>query len=250
MGKSINELNNKYGKLTVIEEDITKNNRKYQKCKCECGNIIVTSGTSLRMGSTTSCGCNQKEHARQLGYMKRLDLKNQKFNLLTPIEPTNQRTHDGHTIIQKCQCDCGNICYVGATYIKNGVIKSCGCLKSKGEQKIEAILKNNNIKYEKEKIFKDCVFKNGSFARFDFYLPEYNCLIEYDGEQHYRCTNNGQDSDEYFKKLQQRDKIKNQYCKQKNIILIRFPYTDYEKMKLEDLLPQTSNYILKDEAED
>ena len=29
MGKSINELNNKYGKLTVIEEDITKNNRKY-----------------------------------------------------------------------------------------------------------------------------------------------------------------------------------------------------------------------------
>ena len=51
------------------------------------------------MGSTTSCGCNQKEHARQLGYTKRLDLKNQKFNLLTPIEPTSQRTHDGHTVI-------------------------------------------------------------------------------------------------------------------------------------------------------
>lgn len=244
MGKIINELNNRYGKLIVIKQDVSKNHRVYQQCQCDCGNIVSVSGTALRLGQTTSCGCNQRNHIRQLGYNKKLDLTNQKFNLLTPLEPTDKRTHDGHSVVQKCKCDCGNICYVGATYIKNGNIKSCGCLHSKGEQKITSLLLNNNIKYEKEKIFKDCIFESGFPAKFDFYLPEYNCLIEYDGEQHYRCTNNGQDNNNYFKKLQKRDAIKNQYCKQNNIILIRFPYTDYENMKIEDLLPKTSKYII------
>ena len=244
MGKFKNEIGNIYGKLTVIEEGPTLKDRKYWKCQCECGNIIITQGSNLRNNKTTSCGCNQKEHARQLGYTHRLDLANQKFNLLTPLEPTNERGHDGHSVIWKCKCDCGNICYIGATNIKNGKVKSCGCLKSIGEQKIESLLQKNNIKYEKQKSFKDCLFPDtNKLAKFDFYLPEYNCLIEYDGEQHYRCTNNGWDSDEYFQKLQERDKYKNEYCKLNSIILIRFPYTDYEKMTIEDLIPKTSNYI-------
>lgn len=64
---------------------------------------------------------------------------------------------------------------------------SCGCsINSKGEAKIKKILKENNIEYIQEKRFNDCVFNTKKIARFDFYLPQENCLIEYDGIQHFQ----------------------------------------------------------------
>ena len=62
---------------------------------------------------------------------------------------------------------------------------SCGCLKSKGEEKIIKILKDNNISFEKEKKFDFCIFENGSYPRFDFFI-ENQYLIEYDGIQHFK----------------------------------------------------------------
>lgn len=50
---------------------------------------------------------------------------------------------------------------------------------SKGENKIEQILQDNNIKFERQKTFNDC--RNINLLRFDFYLPEFDLLIEYDG---------------------------------------------------------------------
>lgn len=56
--KIINELNNKYGKLTVIEFAGTNEyNVAKWKCKCDCGNIVIVTGTNLRKGQTLSCGC-------------------------------------------------------------------------------------------------------------------------------------------------------------------------------------------------
>ena len=53
----INEIGNKYGKLTVIDKIRPDNKTTYWKCQCECGNIIYVVGSSLRNGHTTSCGC-------------------------------------------------------------------------------------------------------------------------------------------------------------------------------------------------
>jgi hypothetical protein len=64
---------------------------------------------------------------------------------------------------------------------------------------------------------------------FDFYLPEHNILIEYDGEQHfkpksfYRCSI--ETAKKSFNELKRNDIIKNEYCKKNNITLIRIPYT-------------------------
>lgn len=51
------EIGNRYGLLTVIEAAPSKKGYAYWKCKCNCGNIIEVSGTSLRSGNTQSCGC-------------------------------------------------------------------------------------------------------------------------------------------------------------------------------------------------
>ena len=68
-------------------------------------------------------------------------------------------------------------------------------------------------------------------ARFDFYLPKLNILLEYDGIQHFK-----QGHWEPLEKIQERDAYKTQWCKDNNITLIRIPYTDYTKLTTEYLL--------------
>lgn len=65
MVKSIDETGNHYGRLTVITRAENKNGQAYWKCKCECGNVITTRGTSLRKGITLSCGCLLKEISKR-----------------------------------------------------------------------------------------------------------------------------------------------------------------------------------------
>lgn len=49
-----------------------------------------------------------------------------------------------------------------------------------------------NVSFEKEKTFIDCVNPKTNFLlRFDFYLPDYNIIIEYDGEQHFKYNDTG-----------------------------------------------------------
>lgn len=114
------------------------------------------------------------------------------------------------------------------------------CFASKGEKRIERWLENNNIDYLPQKTFDDCQYK--SELRFDFYIPKNNVLIEYDGEQHFHPVDWGFHDkcrmEKNFKEIQERDAIKNKYCKDNNIKLLRIPYTEFdniEKILLEKL---------------
>ena len=71
--------------------------------------------------------------------------------------------------------------------------------------------------------------------------------IEYDGEQHFSYKNNGTfcRNEEDLKDIQKRDMDKNQWCKDNNIPLIRIPYWHLENLCIEDLLPETSKYIVE-----
>ena len=95
------------------------------------------------------------------------------------------------------------------------------CIESKGEKEILKELKKLNIKYIRQKKFKDC--KNKKELPFDFYLPYYNTCIEFDGRQHFEPVNDFGGEQEFFK-IKNRDKIKNNYCKNNNINLIRIKY--------------------------
>lgn len=95
------------------------------------------------------------------------------------------------------------------------------CKISKGELGIKNFLDKKNIKYLYQHTFKDC--KNKYVLKFDFYLPDYNMCIEYDGQQHYKCKEfwGGKKAFEYLKI---NDEIKNLYCKEKGITLYRIKY--------------------------
>jgi hypothetical protein len=91
------------------------------------------------------------------------------------------------------------------------------CNESKGEKAIRNYLNKHNISFIPQHKFNDC--KNIKPLPFDFYLPDYNTCIEYQGEQHYRPIKRfgGVNAHE---KLKENDNIKKEYCESHNILLI------------------------------
>lgn len=98
------------------------------------------------------------------------------------------------------------------------------CKKSKGERIIKNFLRDKNINHIEQYTFDHC--KNKRKLPFDFYLPEHNTCIEFDGYQHFSpWKDNPKYLNEFFK-IKINDNIKNNYCLTNNIKLIRIPYTE------------------------
>ena len=216
---TIDETGKQYGRLTVLGPDgMSKDKHKKWLCQCDCGNIVSVIGKNLRSGATTSCGCYRAERRKENNSR---DIKGQRFGRLIALEPI--RMNDAHNIIWKCQCDCGNYINVIAHYLLNGNTQSCGCMKSRGEQRISQILQDNKICFSSQFYFSDCIAKTNP-CRFDFAIFKNNkihCLIEYQGIQHYDINH---------KWHTETDDIKREYCKRNNILLIEIPYTDFDKI--------------------
>lgn len=122
------------------------------------------------------------------------------------------------------QCKCGNKLKRGMSDIRKHKGAFCDkCNASAGSMRIEKFLNENNIDYIKEYSFEDCLYKRK--LRFDFYLPKLNTCIEYDGEQHYRVLHHW-GGENGLNLNQIRDNIKNEYCKNNNIDLIRISFKD------------------------
>ena len=96
-----------------------------------------------------------------------------------------------------------------------------------GERVIKEFLDRNEIDYKREKTFEGCKFKR--LLRFDFYIPQFNLIIEYDGPQHFKA--NSLFGKENFKETQKRDIIKNQYCEQNKIQLERIKHTSPSRIQ-------------------
>lgn len=116
------------------------------------------------------------------------------------------------------------------------------CIKSKGELKIQDILDRLHIIYIPQKRFNACRDKYP--LPFDFYLPEYNTCIEYQGQQHYKhgiaffiCKHSNLKNAKWaFKEQKKRDTIKRNYCKDNNIILSEICYNDNIEQKIMEII--------------
>lgn len=114
------------------------------------------------------------------------------------------------------------------------------CKLSKGELKIKSFLEQNDINFVRQKRFDDC--KNIKPLPFDFYLPDYNLCIEFDGELHFKQVDyfGGKES---FLKRKENDSIKNKFCLANNIYLIRIKYNEDVNIKLQNYLRPKSFII-------
>ena len=232
----------KFNRLTVLYPlKERKNHSVVWHCKCDCGNECDVVSPSLVNNKTKSCGCLKKESDRKpKGNVK--DLLGQKFGHLTVIERAGS-DHRGEAKWE-CECDCSahtHIIVLGSN-LRTGHTTSCGCeRRSKGELKVAELLNNNNISFVQE--YKAFQFANKKWAKFDFYVNN-QYLIEYDGETHYLSNLHGWHNKEQLNAQQERDIIKNQWCKENNIPLIRIPYTHLDKLCIEDLQLETSQFLI------
>lgn len=166
--------------------------------------------------------------------------KNLVYNLNQYANNNNIKTHvirlfdDDKLRTQaiECKCECGDI-YI--TTYKSFLNQKWACDKcSQKISKNEIILKNfleeSNIDYIYEYSINSC--KDVLPLKFDFYLKKYKVLIEVDGGHHFQPVNFGGNMDEktlYLRYLnyQKRDKIKDEFCKENNIPLLRIKYTEF-----------------------
>lgn len=106
------------------------------------------------------------------------------------------------------------------------------CKTSKGEKVIRLFLVNNNINFSHQHRFPDC--KDKRPLPFDFYLPDLNMCIEFNGRQHYEIIKNW-GGIEGFEDQQKKDKIKTEYCVKNNIKLITIKHDEQILSKLLNL---------------
>lgn len=215
----------KFGRLTVLETIWSSEARKSKvRCLCDCGNEVVKLRHYIMDGSVKSCGCLLSDVA-STNHSKDYSNYISDFGIKI-IKKSSKNKYNQQ--LWECICGrCGKHFVELPIKIKRNCVRSCGCLSSSSSELfISKILDDNNIQYRQQYTYNDCVNLKGNKLRFDFAIIKNNkvfCLIEYDGQQHYKSVPYfGGDS--AFKTRQEYDNIKNQYCTQNNIPLFRLPF--------------------------
>lgn len=158
--------------------------------------------------------------------------------------------YKGDKIPLKMLCSCGNEFTVDTNHFVTGKFQcnECRIKQSHIAKMVQNYLDESRISYEKEKTFIDCI--NQKKLPFDFYLSDYNACIEVDGIGHFRPVAFGGNKEEAQNIYNQRiinDSIKNKYCKDNNIPLLRIPFWEIEKGNYKELI---DNFILSIESND
>lgn len=204
----------------IIPLEKIESTHKKIKIQCKiCGNIWTAKPKDLLHNHGCS-KCRKKSKITTNDFKKEIQIRNPNIEILG--EYKNRST--------KIKCRCVNDDYIWET-TPDSLLRGAGCPKcisSKGERKIIQFLNNNKIIFQFQQRFPDCIDKKE--LPFDFYLPNYNICIEYDGVGHYNpieCFGG-----EYgLSQTQTHDKIKDRYCKDNNIKLIRIPYWDFNNIE-------------------
>mgnify|MGYP000889784531 CR=1 FL=1 len=179
---------------------------------------------NLHEGCPKCAGNNKISHA---DFVNRIYKLNQNIEILSEYKNIHNKV--------QCRCKIDNNLWNANP---KDLLDGCGCPKcasSKGEKRIDTFLSNNSFIYKTQYRIKEC--RNKMPLPFDFSIFEdrkqtkIKCLIEYDGEQHYKPWHNLANADKKLLEVQKHDNIKTEYCKEHNIKLIRIPYWDYDNIE-------------------
>lgn len=254
MSKLIDLTGQTFGDWKVLERaENNKAGKAMWLCLCtRCNKTIKpVNGTHLRNGNSTCCTkCRQKK----MTAATKKDETGKIYGFLKVIREAKEEEkprHDRTGVYWVCNCQkCGrnNVVVLGE-YLRKGDTKSCGCLNSYNESKICQMLDKDNLKYIQQFRFSDLTSTGRKCDQlmFDVCVKDENgniqYLIEYDGIQHFE---KGHFRDAY-EITHKNDLLKNKYCFNNNIPLIRIPYNvNYD---LNDLKLETTRFLLTPENE-
>ena len=221
--------------LTILDDtysyskgDVNGGNiRRYWRCQCDCGKEVYIAASSLKRGTTKSCGCYNKQRTIEAS---RINEIGNKYGKLTVVEYAYTKNNRAYW---NCQCECGNVVAIQGPHLRAGNTISCGqCARvSLGEIKIKEILTNLNVPFSQEVRFSTCRDKQP--LPFDFAIYNGNqiaALIEFQGKQYYESTG-GWSTPEHLETIRRHDKIKSDWANAHNISLYIIPYTKFNNLE-------------------
>ena len=227
-----------------ILSDKYLNNQESMLFKCSCGEVFKRNWSQIINLNQITCNtCSRKASSeRQRRTVEYLENKCKDFEIeLLSKEYLN----NAQKLSFKCKC--GNIFVTSWAGVLSGktCCNTCSKIESKAVSIIKEYLDKNNYTYIREYRFSDC--RDIIPLPFDFAVIDgagkVNLLIEYDGEQHYKPINFGGISKEEaclnLEKQRYHDELKNKYCKDNNIHLLRIPY--WEKNNIKKILEKILN---------
>lgn len=202
------------GKIMIRHEDCGREFDVY------CGDLLQGKGCRYCAGTML------KTHEQFVSELS--DLYNDEYSVIGKYKNAKTKINIRHNL-------CGYEWNVSPSAILKK--KLCpNCAKSYGEKQIENYLIHNKIKYQTQTTFDGCV--DNDYLKFDFSIYDDNSellsVLEYDGEAHFKPIQFGGISiDEAklnFETQVKRDKIKNCFCKENNIKMLRISYKDSDKI--------------------
>jgi hypothetical protein len=196
-------------------ELISENIEYHKKCliRHNCGYEYTQRIYSHLLGSKCPLCAGNAPHTKDSVQKKSNEIHDDEYTIISEPRGSKSKIRILH-----------NICGREFEQTLSDHLSGCGCTNcsmSRGEKVIESYLKEIDINFIKQKTFDGCKFKNK--LKFDFYLENYNKCIEFDGPQHYKPIRffGGKKS---FELQKQKDQIKNEYCIDNRIDLLRISY--------------------------
>ena len=233
--QEVKELtNNEFSVLSEYKNARTPLLMKHNHCGRE---FFIAPSTFLGKLACKDCSYKQRGLDRRFTQeefeLKVKEVGKGEFSLQSKYETTNQQVLLKHEV-----CGCEWWSYPN-NFLHYGIVcRQCEHTKSKGEELIKEYLDENEIEYLFQHTYDDLKHKRA--LAYDFYIPEKNLLIEYDGLQHFKPIEYF-GGEKAFKERQFKDNLKNEYAKQNNIDLIRIPYYENSIEVLKEVLGGTNN---------
>ncbi len=219
----INELKEINPNIICLDTYINSNIPILHKCLLDDYEWYAIPGNILFGSGCPKCAGNIKKAHE--------DYVEEAFKINPDIKIIDQYINSKTPILHKCLID-NYEWKVSPTEILSG--SGCPqCHESSGERRVRQWLQKQNIQFEFQKRYHDCRDKNT--LPFDFYLPTYNSIIEYDDKQHFEPIEHF-GGKEKFKLTVKHDDIKNEYCKKNNISILRIPYYKNVEEELNNFL--------------
>lgn len=233
--------------LNIDLKKVSKGSNKYVIWKCnkaKCDHHVWSAKICDRtkLNNPTNCPycvsqkiCKCDSFAEN--YPKLLEEFDEKKN--NDLDPFTISISSGKNIVWKCK-DCSKN-WIAPIFNRTRANSEFGsgcpnCKLSRMERQTRNFLELSKIDYECQKKFKEC--KNIRPLPFDFYLPNYNAIIEVDGKQHFESGCFGGSNKTDLKEQQMKDGIKNDYARSKNINLLRVSYSEFDRGNLIDILEE------------
>lgn len=218
-----------YGEGQYVINDISGG--RFNVTHSECGNSFYIRKDHFWGGQGCKF-CNAKK--RDTHALSNKEFLHRVSKYCADYEFISDYKNNRTSVLIKCK-KCGKIFSRIPSHIFDQGLSCPQCNRSNGEISIEAYLKNKRIKYISQHRFTGC--RRGKPLSFDFYLPDYNICIEYQGQQHYApvAVFGGEFA---FKRQQQCDSVKREYCTQNGVELLEIPFWDFKNIDriLDDLL--------------